>query len=268
MEDQPNVTRRKPSRFRPLHSFSLRTLLIFIAVVAIPCAWLGRKIEQKRSERELTDFIHKSGGQISYPYEGIKNGKPPGPEWLKKLLGTNFFCDVDDVDLRKDKAADDALLKKIAAFTRLKSLWLDGTQVTDAGVANLSDLNELDRVSLTATEITDAALDVVKGWSRLEVLHLDKTRVTDAGIAKLAGLSNLTYLNLNLTAVGDSGLSSLNGLTRLEWLRLKGTDVTDAGLIKLKQLANLGTLELEGTKVTSAGVADLHKALPNCEITY
>ena len=38
MEDQPNVTRRKPSRFRPLHSFSLRTLFLAMTILAVQCA--------------------------------------------------------------------------------------------------------------------------------------------------------------------------------------------------------------------------------------
>ena len=40
MEDQPNVTRRKPSRFRPLHSFSLFTLFVVTLLVAIWAFWM------------------------------------------------------------------------------------------------------------------------------------------------------------------------------------------------------------------------------------
>ncbi len=43
MDDQPNVTRRKPFGFRPLHSFTLRTLLIFVTLAGTLCAvgmWL------------------------------------------------------------------------------------------------------------------------------------------------------------------------------------------------------------------------------------
>jgi hypothetical protein len=52
MEDQPNVTRRKPSRFRPLHSFSLRTLMILVVVVAVPCVWLGERSALLRWQME------------------------------------------------------------------------------------------------------------------------------------------------------------------------------------------------------------------------
>ena len=41
--------------------FSLRSLLIFMVVAAIPCAWLGKKIEHKRREREAVEWILNVG---------------------------------------------------------------------------------------------------------------------------------------------------------------------------------------------------------------
>ena len=42
--------------------------------------------------------------------------------------------------------------------------------------------------------------------------------------------------------------------------------LTDASLEHLKALKSLKRLELQNTKVTAAGVAELHKALPQCQI--
>src|SRR4029077_10177857 len=46
-------------RKRRWYQFSLRTLLIVVVIVAIPCAWLGRKIEQKRPERNAGSVVSK-----------------------------------------------------------------------------------------------------------------------------------------------------------------------------------------------------------------
>jgi hypothetical protein len=37
----------EPKRKRRWFQFSLRTLLIFVLICAIPCAWRGRKIERR-----------------------------------------------------------------------------------------------------------------------------------------------------------------------------------------------------------------------------
>jgi hypothetical protein len=42
MEEEPSPA--PPKRERRCYQFSLRTLLIFVVIVAIPCGWLGRKI--------------------------------------------------------------------------------------------------------------------------------------------------------------------------------------------------------------------------------
>ena len=45
MDDQPHVTERKQSCFRPLHSFTLRTLFVLVAVMAVGLAWLGVQVK-------------------------------------------------------------------------------------------------------------------------------------------------------------------------------------------------------------------------------
>jgi len=44
------------------------------------------------------------------------------------------------------------------------------------------------------------------------------------------------------------------------------TQITDACLTGVAKLQRLQGLDLTATKVTKAGVAELHKALPNCDI--
>ena len=98
----------------------------------------------------------------------------------------------------------------------LVDVFLDGTKVTDAGLADLKGLTHLKELDLTDTQVTDAVLADLKGLTRLQRLRLTATRVTDAGLADLKGLKRLTHLYLCDTGVTDAGLAHLKGLTELQ----------------------------------------------------
>jgi hypothetical protein len=122
-------------------------------------------------------------------------------------------------------------------------------------------------VYLDGTQVTDAGLEHLKGLSQLRTLNLKDTQVTDAGLKRLKGLSQLQSLDLANTRATDAGLEYLNGLTQLQTLFLEGTQVTDAGLEHLKGLTQLRWLAVNGTRVTDAGAKDLQQALPQVRIT-
>jgi Leucine-rich repeat (LRR) protein len=267
-----------PKRKRRWFQFSLRSLLIFTLICAIPCAWLGRKIEQKRKEREAVESMVKDGFSVMYdsqldprgtPYS---NEQPPGPGWLRKVLGDNFFSEAKRVfvfgDRRGTKTCTDAGLERIGELTHLQWVSLDSTNVSDSGLVRIEALTELQILDLGDTAITDVGLEHVEGLSQLSSLYLTGTKITDAGLERVKGLTRLVALGLEGTKVTDAGLEKLTNLTRLGNLILDGTKVSDAGIAKLKGLTNLRFLYLNGTKVTAAGVAELQKALPNCSIAY
>jgi hypothetical protein len=110
------------------------------------------------------------------------------------------------------------------------------TQPLDA-----AQLKNLERIAtnvfwldLQGSAITDAGLATVAKCRNLTRLHLNRTAVSDAGLAALKSLVGLEYLNLVGTGIGDAGLAHLAGLTKLQRLYLMGTKVTDAGVAKLK----------------------------------
>lgn len=131
------------------------------------------------------------------------------------------------------------------------------TQPLDAG-----HLKHLERIAanvfwldLQGSAITDAGLATVAKCRNLVRLHLNRTTVSDAGLAALKGLAGLEYLNLVGTSVGDAGMTHLAGLAKLQRLYVWQTKVTDGGVAKLRS-TNAGIVINRGPAFSKVDVPD------------
>ena len=266
--------------FRSRFQFSIRSLLVLVVVVAIPCSWMMQEIKR---QRKAVAAINESGGQVSWY-------GPFGPIWLTRLLGDDFFLavysvqwpgpQVTDADLEHltglkqvrlllldSTQVSDAGLEKLKGLKQLEILSLNETKITDAGLEHVKGLKQLKQLSVYGTKITDAGLEHLKGLKQLHTLSLGGTKITDAGLEHLKGLDQLYALWLNPGEITDAGLANLKGFTKLHNLQIGGTRVTDAGLENLTGLKQLRFLGIGGTKVTDAGMKKFQKVLPHCAIT-
>ncbi len=150
-----------PKRKRRWFQYSLRSLLIFAAIVAVACGWLGSKIERKRRERAAAEAIVKLQGQVSWDYERVAGDPhswqpagavPFGPSWLRAILGDNFFSEVDCIYCFSG-------LENLREFPRLRSLRLMSLGVTDDGLEAVKTLTELHDLALIDTKVSDAAVN-------------------------------------------------------------------------------------------------------------
>jgi hypothetical protein len=105
MEDQPNVTRRKPSRFRPLHSFSLRTLLIGVTVFCVIGGYVGSqaKIVKERRETEkwaaftLRAAFYKFADRWELTHKdktALQRFHEVRPPFIRRLLGDSAYSEI------------------------------------------------------------------------------------------------------------------------------------------------------------------------------
>ena len=181
----------------------------------------------------------------------------------------------------------DAELRTLRGLKHVKGCrnwFLQGTNLTDAGVRVLAEIPDLNVVYLDRTKVTGAGLKEVRVYW---LLSLRDTPVTDEGLKALRGHKGLPHLDLSGTKITDAGLRELKDLKQLRTLtvmedqdhsgrRPRGSDgpdrtpepggsddtkVTDAGMKALKKLTGLQRLDLNGTTVTAAGLSDL-KDLP------
>jgi serine/threonine protein kinase len=161
-------------------------------------------------------------------------------------------------------------LRSFAAWSKLRSLDLGQTAVTDAGLIHLKGLDELAVLSLSSTQVRGPGLAQLKRLRKLTNLTLDATPIDDAGLKGVGDLTPLTSLSLlgcrNFT---DEGVVSLRKLRGLKTLILQNTSIGDQALVELEALKTLETLNLAQTmpRVTEEGVAKLKKALPKLIVT-
>jgi hypothetical protein len=209
--------------------FSLRSLLLLTVVAAIGMSWGSVRLRHVRKQRETVTAIRAIGGGVNYDCDSVGRG-PPGPAWLRRLLGQEFFAEVVSVD-----------------FSGAHHFPIPADPQSDAWypVSPQSD-----------------------AWIEVDAYTGEDGPVTDDTIAQLLnGLDRLRELDLSSSGITDAGLDHVRTLNCLEYLNLEGTAITDAGLERLRNMTQLRTLELSGAKVTDEGILEFLQAVPDCYIT-
>ena len=88
--------------------------------------------------------------------------------------------------LPADKFGGDADLARFRNLTKLGTVVLSQTAVTDVGLEHLAAMQSLTKLYLAGTKVTDAGLALLTKCQKLDTLHIQKTAVTEAGVKKLA----------------------------------------------------------------------------------
>ncbi|MFH5804582.1 hypothetical protein [Alienimonas sp. DA493] len=165
---------------------------------------------------------------------------------------------LEELDLTGGRGVGGALAA-LAGQPSLLRVLAEGADLNDASLDALIRCPAAVELNLARTDVTDAGLARLSdGGGALMRLSLAHTRVSDRGVAAMGLHPKLRALDLAGTAVTDAGLSALVQLCpNLNALSLRGTDVTDAGLVALADLPRLDALDLSDTAVTAAGLASL-----------
>ena len=142
----------------------------------LACIGMGRvamKMQRARRERAAAAAIDRLGGDVSWS-SADSSEESAGRDWLRSLLGDGFFTHPDSVLIDSEAA-----LEYLADLTHVRSLRLDGSQITDAGLAHLTRLTRLERLYIRDTRV---GLEHLKGLTRLDRLY-----IRDAGKRQRTG---------------------------------------------------------------------------------
>ena len=192
--------------------------MVLVVVVAVPCGWLKWKLDRKQRERQALAEVNRVGGNFNYDWQYAGQEGPPGPAWLRRLLGDDFFSRVVLLQLGGHHITDDWLIQ-MKPLSGVKHVYLKGNRISDVGLGHLRGL-KLKELSILDSKISDAGLLHLQGQTDLTYLNLGKTGVTDAGLVHLKDLKQLGYLNLGETGVTATGVAELQKALpncRIDW---------------------------------------------------
>jgi hypothetical protein len=242
---------------------SIRTLMLLVLVVGCGLGWL---IHRANLQRDAVATIKRAGGQVRYDWQFkdgrmVANGAPGGPKWLEQILGPDYFNTVTDLSLTKQITDSD--MEAVANLTKVDTMVLDPTGLSDVGLARLDRMPGLRWLTISGGPVgMDARILPRETASRLRGLTLAGTDLTNSGLNNLLAHPGLELLDLSGTKITDEGLARLDDFAGLKHLYLDDTQIGDEGLSRLERVTTLETLSVKGTKITAAGLAKFRKGRP------
>jgi len=252
------------------YQFSLRSLLLFVLVAGMGFGWLGSMVQPIRNEVNAVAEIQGMGGTVTRGLVKISDSsfetrlkrKTGFDQWLRRRLGAGHAA--NRVEL-KDTGVTDADLATLKHLPDLEYLTLANTQITDAGLAHLAGLNNLLVLTLSNTQVTDAGLVHLKALDKLEQLDLDGTKVTYQALDDLR--TDLPRVSISLSRWTRSKLKGgINGTIQVDTgspyspvisLSSLSRGTADADLVYVELLTTLETLTLQHTQITDSGLRHL-----------
>jgi hypothetical protein len=176
------------------------------------------------------------------------------------LSAVKSLPNLQVLGLRSSIQIGDIALKHIERHSRIESVALSRTSITDAGMESLATLPNLTVLDLADTKITNSGLKPLLRLKKLDELSLIGTKVDDEGVRLLAeNVPSLRVISLARTSITDAALDALVALPKLESVILYETRITDRGIQSLSHLKHLKRIYLRGTGITNAAVAHLAK---------
>ncbi len=242
---------------------------------------LGRlMIADENDSREITTF----GG---YPFEAInwwKEGyygqaagdvKIPEGKIVRLILYSSSWQNPQDLSalnqLHPDdiytltlspkwsvggQSPDDRCMPYVAHLTGLKTLEIEGADITTKGLEYLTALKSLERLNLPDNLNDSGMLVVGKLKTLVELCIGENNTVTDIGLKPLANLKYLKLLNIFSYRMTGEGLNVLSELPSINYLILRGDFSNDAPLY-LKNALSLRTLKIDTNKFDDSGMKNV-----------
>ncbi|MGA2796417.1 MAG: hypothetical protein ABSE63_02440 [Thermoguttaceae bacterium] len=191
--------------------YRLSTLLLLITAAAI---WLSFWTDRVRKQKQAVEFITRHGGAVLYSYQinaGRTQPTPPGPQWLRKLLGIDYLDHAASAYFIGD-AFTDADLELLKALPNLQFIQINCGNVTNEGLVNLKHVRGLKQLEIYSDKINDDGLAHLQYLQELTDLRMS-CLVTDAGMEQLMPLKNLRKLIIYGLPVGNEKGKIIEALT-------------------------------------------------------
>ena len=149
-------------------------------------------------------------------------------------------------DHRKVDPYDAAFFEHLGYITTLESLNVIATKFNDAWMPNIGKLTRLKTLRFTNNgKLSDAGMAQLAGLKDLEQFSFVGTQITGRAYAKFEGFTKLARVSHRGSSIDDEGLKQLcDHLPNLENISLAHAKFTDAAAPNLAKLTKLKGLEL------------------------
>ncbi|MEW4453798.1 hypothetical protein AB1L30_14080 [Bremerella sp. JC817] len=215
--------------------WSLRTLLLLVALVAGACALVIATMP--RDDSAQIELLEKHGISVFYEWKSSRLWP-----WSKSMVAsavtmehTEFQGDIVDGQAQLPPAV-------VAAMQQchgLKVIALDSCSLRSEDLLAMPFLSELTVIWLPGSNVDDRLLQAIQQNEALDELNLGNTPITDAGIRHIARLPNLGFLTIGGPHVTTACLADLVDLKRLQELHLVSGPFHADDLAALTGMPNL-----------------------------
>jgi Leucine-rich repeat (LRR) protein len=247
--------------------------------------WLGLLVASARRQARAVEAIEASGGKVVYAHQFdfnagyYRDGAPPGPDWLRQLVGRHYFDTVLDVSFSGFKQFDDApdslplaaAIPYLADLPNLRHLTLSTLELTDDEFGALvAHANPQEMICVGMT-VSDGAAARLTEAARLRHLGLNDVIISAKGVAEFKRLPNLEQFwlscrhqeyapsgralwNREKYALRDEAVHAFIEFPKLRRLFLSWTQITDDGVKSLSRLTHLESFEISSPHITDAAM--------------
>ncbi len=266
------LERLKQLRWR----FSILSLMILLAICAIPAAWIAQQRSLYIYQRCTVNEI------LSRTPEGsncIVEIEPANPKWMNLFVSDDTFfrvsslsfiyiCDkdieaaahlqyVDDLNFFMSSVTDRDLTPFRQVHMQVGTLGLAYTQVTDDGVECFAGVRGLHSIDLRCCgAVTGRCLEVFQKAPIVD-LDLSGSGFSAENFRWVTCFPQLRRLSLNGCKFAGHDISHISDLKEIQELELSDTNLDDQGMRTLGNHRKLKRLTLSGTKITGAGLGYL-----------
>lgn len=268
------IAPKLPTNPLPSSKNIMLLLTIAVAIVGISVALLSILNSAKQQtlgkpvQLKSLDFVEIRKPQPSGTYENQAAEKIIQMNRNSKVLDLHelgltdeglrplqYCLQTEDINLRNSRVVGPGLAYLI--HLPLRKLDLYDSPVSDRGIAEIGNMQNLESLDLSYTNITDKGAKNLEKLQKLRRLSMKYCNVGDEAMESIAKLKNLELLNLKANrATTRKGFQSLAKMPSLKELRMRESNLDEA-ISGLESSRSLRTLDLNKTRISDKTLSHL-----------